>query len=39
LLGLAIAYMVVAHGLAELAPGDTTEETLNQDGRLSGGQP
>lgn len=39
LLGLAIAYMVVAHGLAELAPADTTQETLNQDGRFSGGQP
>jgi hypothetical protein len=39
LLGLAIAYLVVARGLAELAPDDSTPEGLNPDGRFFGGQP
>ena len=39
LLGLAIAYLVVAHGLAELAPGDRTKGGLKPDGRFLGGQP
>jgi hypothetical protein len=39
LLGLAIAYLVVARGLAELAPDDRTQEGLNPDGRFYGGQP
>jgi ABC-type sulfate transport system permease subunit len=39
LLGLAIAYLVVARGLAELSPEDGTQEGLNSDGRFFGGQP
>ncbi len=38
LLGLAIAYLVVARGLAELAPDDRAQEGLNPDGRFFGGQ-
>ena len=39
LLGLAIAYLVVAHGLAELAPSEMTQEGMDRDGRFFGGQP
>jgi hypothetical protein len=39
LLGLAIAYLVVARGLGELAPDDRTQEGPNPDGRFFGGQP
>jgi hypothetical protein len=39
LLGLAIAYLVVARGLAELAPGDGIQEGPNPDNRFYGGQP
>jgi len=39
LLGLAIAYLVVARGLAELAPGDMTQDGMDPDGRFYGGQP
>jgi hypothetical protein len=38
LLGLAIAYLVVARGLGELSPDDRSQEGLNPDG-LYGGQP
>jgi hypothetical protein len=39
LLGLAIAYLVVARGLADLTPGDATQDGMNSDGRFLGGQP
>lgn len=39
LLGLAIAYLVVARGLAELTPGAATQDGMNSDGRSLGGQP
>ena len=39
LLGLAIAYLVVARGLAEIAPDDMTQEGMDPDGRFYGGQP
>jgi hypothetical protein len=39
LLGLAIAYLVVARGLGELAPDDRTQEGMNPDGRFHGEQP
>jgi hypothetical protein len=39
LLGLAIAYLVVARGLAGLTPGDETPEGMNPDDRFLGGQP
>jgi len=39
LLGLAIAYLVVARGLAELAPSDMTQDGMDPDGRFYGGQP
>jgi len=39
LLGLAIAYLVVARGLAELSPEDGPQEEMNSDGRFYGGQP
>ncbi len=39
LLGLAIAYLVVAHGLAELTPNDATQDGLNADSHFYGGRP
>jgi hypothetical protein len=39
LLGLAIAYLVVARGLAELAPSEMTQEGMDPDGRFFGRQP
>jgi hypothetical protein len=39
LLGLAIAYLIVARGLAELTPGDAAQDGMNSDGRVLGGQP
>lgn len=38
LLGLAIAYLVVARGLAELKPSDAEQDGLYADGRFLGGQ-
>jgi hypothetical protein len=39
LLGLAIAYLVVARGLAELAPGDELPEEINPGSPFYGGRP
>jgi hypothetical protein len=38
LLGLAIAYLVVARGLAELRPSDAEQDEVYADGRFLGGQ-